>query len=466
MKKTANDVERSNGYVLEPKYLSAFKCVGSDCKDTCCSGWRVPIDKRTFKKYRRSTSPSLAPLFKEKVIAVKSQDKSDDNFARIVLDKTGDCPFLKESLCRIQIEQGASMLSNTCANYPRISSLSGGIRQVYLTPSCPEAARLVTSDPTALELSLTRIAVDHRSAAGADSDSLGLGADYRNLLHMTVLALLRERAFPAWRRLAAIGGLCYLLDQQIKNKEIESARDMIYLIANSTDELTRFVRDFKFPSAAALGQVEVFGAAWRSKGYFVEGASPLRKEVMSDVAAFFDRFGGKDESDASSLAAAYIDGMTVLEGLYEREGHLLTNYLLNDFGRSRFPIIDLVDNGSLWSCFLRFLSRYGVLRFMLAARASIHGEKFDRENFADTISVFSRIFEHNAEFARAILRCFEAAQCTDYARVLPLITDPVGSGYATSERMIPLGVGPENNSSSPTLSRAITRPESFSTISR
>ena len=34
-----------------PDYYEKFKCVGGDCKDTCCAGWEIDIDEETFYYY-------------------------------------------------------------------------------------------------------------------------------------------------------------------------------------------------------------------------------------------------------------------------------------------------------------------------------------------------------------------------------------------------------------------------------
>ena len=28
-----------------PKYMEKFKCIGSECTDTCCAGWDINIDE-------------------------------------------------------------------------------------------------------------------------------------------------------------------------------------------------------------------------------------------------------------------------------------------------------------------------------------------------------------------------------------------------------------------------------------
>ena len=38
-----------------PDYYNEFSCIAGDCPDTCCAGWQIVIDKKSLKKYWKST---------------------------------------------------------------------------------------------------------------------------------------------------------------------------------------------------------------------------------------------------------------------------------------------------------------------------------------------------------------------------------------------------------------------------
>ena len=40
----------ANQSAISPQYLGNFTCIGSDCEDTCCSGWTVSVNKSAFKE--------------------------------------------------------------------------------------------------------------------------------------------------------------------------------------------------------------------------------------------------------------------------------------------------------------------------------------------------------------------------------------------------------------------------------
>lgn len=40
-----------------PDYYRRFICTGGDCEDTCCAGWQIGIDKKSYGKYKKYREP-------------------------------------------------------------------------------------------------------------------------------------------------------------------------------------------------------------------------------------------------------------------------------------------------------------------------------------------------------------------------------------------------------------------------
>ena len=38
--------------VIVPEYYKEFKCIASKCKNNCCIGWEIDIDKDTYELYK------------------------------------------------------------------------------------------------------------------------------------------------------------------------------------------------------------------------------------------------------------------------------------------------------------------------------------------------------------------------------------------------------------------------------
>ena len=41
-----------------PDYYKDFQCIADKCKDSCCIGWEIMIDSKSYKNCLLYTSPS------------------------------------------------------------------------------------------------------------------------------------------------------------------------------------------------------------------------------------------------------------------------------------------------------------------------------------------------------------------------------------------------------------------------
>ena len=118
-----------------PKYFKDFKCIASECEDTCCAGWGIVIDDETYKKYQK-VEGDFGDRLRSEIV--------HDGGENIFVLKGNDCPFLNENkLCDIYNEVGEDALCYTCKQYPRYMEEFGGLREIGISLSCPEAARII-----------------------------------------------------------------------------------------------------------------------------------------------------------------------------------------------------------------------------------------------------------------------------------------------------------------------------------
>lgn len=117
-----------------PDYYKEFSCVADRCEDTCCAGWQIVANKRALRKYRRTRGPYLKKL-------LKNINWFQGTFRQ---DKEKRCAFLNEdNLCDMYIHLGSSSLCRTCRLYPRHIEEFEGVREISLSVSCPEVARIL-----------------------------------------------------------------------------------------------------------------------------------------------------------------------------------------------------------------------------------------------------------------------------------------------------------------------------------
>ena len=120
-------------YIL-PDYYPAFHCTADACPDTCCAGWQISIDPKSLKRYR-TYKGKFRPKLLRSVRWVKKTFRQDSH---------GRCLLLSEdNLCGIYLHMGEDSMCRTCRLYPRHIEEFENVREVPLSLSCPEAARLL-----------------------------------------------------------------------------------------------------------------------------------------------------------------------------------------------------------------------------------------------------------------------------------------------------------------------------------
>lgn len=116
----------------KPEFYDKFKCIASQCTDTCCVGWEIDIDKASQEAYRK-----VAGIFGDKL----RENIEDGHFKLLPHDH---CPFLdKENLCEIYTNLGKDALCDICREHPRFVEVYGDIMERGIGLCCEEATRLL-----------------------------------------------------------------------------------------------------------------------------------------------------------------------------------------------------------------------------------------------------------------------------------------------------------------------------------
>ena len=125
--------------IWTPEYFRHFRCIASDCPDSCCKEWEVDVDDTAAAFYRNLEGP-LGDRLRQVLT-----DTEDGTLMQI---ENGRCPMWRQDgLCRIQAELGHDALCQVCREFPRLRHDYGAFVEYGLELSCPEAARLILSLP-------------------------------------------------------------------------------------------------------------------------------------------------------------------------------------------------------------------------------------------------------------------------------------------------------------------------------
>lgn len=128
-------------------YFDRFRCLAGACPDSCCAGWEIDVDDVSAARYRTLPGP-LGDRLRQVL------EETEDGVRFRCTD--GRCPMWRQDgLCQIQAELGEAALCDVCREFPRLTHNYGAFRELGLELSCPEAARLILSDPGGPLLSRT-----------------------------------------------------------------------------------------------------------------------------------------------------------------------------------------------------------------------------------------------------------------------------------------------------------------------
>lgn len=130
--------------IIKPNYYDAFSCLAGSCPATCCAGWEVVLDEKALRYYD-TVEGGIGTLIRDAMVEI------DGDICFGLQD--GNCRMLRsDGLCEIQKELGHDALCKTCALFPRFITEVGLRREIGISVSCPEAARLILTakEPFAL----------------------------------------------------------------------------------------------------------------------------------------------------------------------------------------------------------------------------------------------------------------------------------------------------------------------------
>lgn len=124
--------------LIAPDYYTAFRCIASECRHSCCVGWEIDIDEDSLKIYDGVKGP-----FGKRLNA--SIERTDEG-AYFRLAEGERCPFLNDAgLCDLIIEMGENSLCQICADHPRFRNFFSDRTEIGLGLCCEAAGKIILS---------------------------------------------------------------------------------------------------------------------------------------------------------------------------------------------------------------------------------------------------------------------------------------------------------------------------------
>ena len=176
---------------VRPEYYEKFKCVADLCEATCCAGWQIVIDEAAKKRYK-SEPGEYGAVLRERIDFAEGVFKQDCRKR---------CAFLKDNnLCEMYEQLGKDSLCFTCANYPRHIEEFENLREITLTVSCPEVARILLEQKEPIKFTEEEIDEEEEEFEDFDPFFFSYLEDARKIM----IAILQNRSLSMPVRVALV----------------------------------------------------------------------------------------------------------------------------------------------------------------------------------------------------------------------------------------------------------------------
>ncbi|MCU6792940.1 flagellin lysine-N-methylase [Paenibacillus sp. WQ 127069] len=394
-----------NRTLLVPKYMNEFNCIGTACEDTCCVGWRVEVDKPTYKKYNQLVNSDLKLLL-DKHVKRNRSNPSDSKYAKIKLASGGACPMLtEERLCKIQGQLGETYLSDVCATYPRVTNIVNNIMEKSATMSCPEAARLALLNPEGIEFDEVEELGDVRSIISKTIDTSNKIMSnklerYFWELRIFSIHVLQDRRYSLTDRLVILGFFYQKLEEYKNDSRISEIPVLIGSFSNMLEDGSIKESLSGVPSHAAV-QMELLKELADERIF--SGVSNQR--YFECFAAFLHGIQYNLDDSVEDIAERYDEAYTKYYlPFMENYEYILENYLVNYVYKNTFP---LGMYSSVFDEYVLMVLHYGLIKMHLIGMSRFYKENFNLDLVITLIQSFAKTVEHNNQYIGHIMKLME-----------------------------------------------------------
>lgn len=407
---------------IVPDYYQKFSCIGPECEDSCCVGWRVDIDHATWNRYKACQHEKLAPLIRTAVIPEEENSRrTNKNYAHIEVLANGRCPFLQpDMLCMIQKELGSGALSDICSMFPRYFNQVGSRREYTLGVACPEAARLVLLHPEPITLIEAASDADlgardfiHYIDSG-DFKQLAV----RNDLRAMILYILQFRELTLGARVMLLGSFLDEVNHVVSSPRFKNFAEILPILPSFATLLTEptFIEaQFEQMPGNILRKLQVTTAFLAD---FLKHASPRLAECLQ---AGIDGLLGAEMlvgGDAALLARYHRAYDTYYLPYFREKGYILENYLVNDVLNRLFPF----TRGSYLDLYREMVFNLVIVQTFLVGMAG-HYQGLTDARVVQLIQSFARKSAHNSSYLGKLTEAIASKDAPSFAGVMWMLKE-------------------------------------------
>lgn len=354
-----------------PDYFNEFKCIADKCKDTCCAGWQIVIDEESLEKYKKIKGDYIW-----KVMA--GVDWEEQCFRQ---GEQKRCAFLNENnLCNLYINVGEDSLCKTCRDYPRHAEEFEGVREVTLSASCPEVARILMERMEPIRFITEEVPEEEETLEFGDFDPFlySVIEDGRNAM----IEILQNRALPIRERVVLVLGMAHDMQRRVNRRQLFDCDNVIEKYKRVKSQ--EFVREYlkqKDPVEEENLTREMFPLIYELEILRDEWHMLLKKS--QDVLFFSEEHFGTYKKEFDLWKMNYSEMEIHLE-------QILVYFLYTYFPGS-------VYDGQLFAKAQMSVYCTWMIELLWMARWLMNGKNLNRDEMTELLYRFSREIEHSDE---------------------------------------------------------------------
>lgn len=370
-----------------PEYFKDFKCIASKCEDTCCAGWGIVIDDVTYDRYK-----NVQGKFGERLRSEIVHEAGENIFVL----KGNNCPFLnKEKTCDIYINIGEENLCYTCQQYPRYTEEFGSLREIGISLSCPEAARIMLNNDKKVTFELSENEEVVSSYNDINAQLFIELLQSRNI----VMDMLQDRDIDLRKRVA----LALLFVDEIQEKideseikEIKSVREK-YSDKLFLEELLEKLEEYKNNEGIKYDNIQEYFNVFRD----LKHITPNDPLGLNDALRYF----WQADEDEELYILKHKQFVEYYEDKIYKFENILVYFVFRYFMKAVF------DYDALAKIKTAIIS-YMMIRELAVVRY-IENNEFTDEDMVDIAHTYSKDIEHLEENIEALAELFETNDVFD-----------------------------------------------------
>ena len=371
-----------------PKYMSTFKCIGSECVDTCCAGWDINIDESTYKKYTSCTG-GLKELVEGKF---RENKNNEDYFNRgfMILKEENKCPFLNDNLlCDIHGGIGEENLCITCKRFPRVYNIVDDVYEKSGLPSCEEICTMAFLNKEKMEFIEFEEVVDESdieirriidTEAFEGTDSL---LQYFWDIRVNSINIIQNRNFSIKERLSILKSFYNDIEDLYNEEDFDSIEELL-------EGYSEGKVDFEVLKNLNLTESNEFYLSLLNEELINNIRSIRLKECVNEYKMSISKIND---------IIKYINKETKLNEEIEEYSYIFENYLVNQIFKDLIPFN---KGGSLNLSINILINSYKIIKTYTIGIALNSKKKITEKEIIRVIQSLSKDIEHNKVFKKLL----------------------------------------------------------------